>query len=140
MIIISLIHARKLIHSAIDSAVSFGCRLQPRTYIIKQHHPITKTTHIHYNYVAVLEYEVVLFDNSTAVLTERLENIQLQATLAITKAYKHTSYINLPGELQLETLIVINTLDSLIHGNSIRIIGELYILISMKDYKLKLII
>ena len=45
-----------------------------------------------------------MFDSCTDTLSDQLEQVQRQALLAITRAYKHTSQANLLKELGLETL------------------------------------
>ncbi len=52
----------------------------------------------------VLEYGSVLFDDCTQILSNKLENIQRQAALSITRAYQHTSHLTLLKELGLEPL------------------------------------
>jgi len=52
----------------------------------------------------VLEYGSVLFDNCSGVLSEMLENVQRQAALTITWAYRNTSHECLLKELGLDPL------------------------------------
>ena len=52
----------------------------------------------------LLEYGSVLFDNCTTELSHKMENVQRQAALTITGAYKHTKHLNLLKELGLAPL------------------------------------
>ena len=52
----------------------------------------------------LLEYGSVLYDSCTDILSDKLEHVQRQALLAITRAYKHTPQSNLLSELGLESL------------------------------------
>ena len=66
--------------------------------------PLSKL-HIYTTFIRpTLEYGSILFDNCTDKLTEKLEDIQRQATLAITRGYRHTSNVRLLEEVGLETL------------------------------------
>ena len=52
----------------------------------------------------LLEYGCVLFDNCTSTMSEKMENVQRQAALAISGAYRHTKHTNLLKELGLALL------------------------------------
>ena len=47
----------------------------------------------------LLEYGNIIYDGSADIHTKRLENVQRQAALTCTGAYKHTRHINLLEEL-----------------------------------------
>ena len=66
--------------------------------------PLTKL-HIYCTFIRpVLEYGNVIFDNCTNRVSDELESIQRQAALAITRAYSHTTHVNLLRECGLQTL------------------------------------
>ena len=52
----------------------------------------------------VLEYGSCLFDNCSDLLSQMLEDVQRQAALTITQAYRNTSHKSLLKELGLDTL------------------------------------
>jgi hypothetical protein len=54
----------------------------------------------------ILEYGDVIFDGSPELYTKRLENVQRQAALACTGAYKHTKHTNLLDELGWPPLLL----------------------------------
>ena len=52
----------------------------------------------------ILEYGQIIYDNCSASTAQTIEQVQRQAALACTGAYRHTSYISLLSELNWETL------------------------------------
>ena len=66
--------------------------------------PLTRLQ-IYISYVRpLLEYGSVLFDDCSQTLSDKLENIQRQAAISITRAYHHTCHLNLLNEIGLEPL------------------------------------